>query len=174
MKKITNLLMAAFVLSASMSLASCSKDEKKDDPTSTPTESATYAFNYMNRTLEPGQTVYFHPTAEQMANDWAIVEFMLENKSSEEQMTYMKVERIGGPSSFDNLTICFGESCKIGTCPWTSDEFVLVPGVNSEMPISVEYSPSTAASENGLYRITIGKGSNLADPQVMMLDMAAN
>ncbi|MBO4586431.1 MAG: hypothetical protein J5677_01265 [Bacteroidales bacterium] len=175
MKKITKYFMAVVLTMAMTGFSGCGEKDNGNEEQPV-TESTTYAIHHMNRVLEAGQTVYYHPTESQKDNDWAIVEFLLENKSTENQLTYLKVERIDGPSSFDELTICFGTDCHIGTCPWITKEneaITLVPGVNNNIPISVEYVPSNAASSNGVYRITVGKGSSLSDPQVMYLNMAA-
>lgn len=138
------------------------------DPT---VQSGSYKFHYLDRDLQPGQTVYYYPTQEEADNEWADVDFYIENLTGSNLETVMKVERIGGPEAFDALTICFDEICKNGTCPWTSDAFTVEPGVNDNLTIKVEYNPRSA-TEPGVYQITIGKGASLADPQVMFLSMS--
>ena len=135
-------------------------------------ESNTFALHYQDRTLEAGQTVYYYPTAEEADNDWAVVHFQMENKTDANVDTYMKVELAEGPEAMGHLTICFGETCKSGVCPWTSDAIPLTPGINYNQEVSLDYSPSNVTSK-AVYRITIGKGANLEDPQVMFIDMAA-
>ena len=177
MKNVFKYLAAMVMGFALTGMVSCG-DDPEPEPTQDPTpnnvdptvQSGSYVFHYMDRDLEPGQTVYYYPTQEQAQNKWAEVVFYIENKTDANLETVMKVERISGPEAFDDMTICFGESCKNGTCPWTSAAFSLVPGVNDEMPIKVEYDTRNAA-EPGVYQITVGKGAAMADPQVMYLWM---
>ena len=146
--------------------------EPQPEPVPPTQESSTFAFHYQGRTLEAGQTVYFYPSADEAENDWATVHFMMENKTEANVGTYMKVELAEGPEALNNLTICFGETCKTGTCPWTSDVISLTPGINQNLEVALDYVPSQVTSKS-VYRITIGKGPSLEDPQVMFVDMAA-
>lgn len=167
MKKIAKFFMAAMLTLGLAGITSCSKDDKTEDNSGDPH----FAFVYMNRTLEPDQTVYYYPTMEQTANDFAVVDFFIENTTSDAVNAVVKVERIDGPEAFDDLTICFGETCKTGTCPWTSDPFVLHAGLNDDLPIHVDYVPSLATTP-GVYRITVGESSALAHRQTMILSLS--
>ena len=167
--------MAALFFTGAMSLNSCGPDDP-EEPTKPEqpevSQSSTYSFQYMNRTLEAGQTVYFHPDAEQLADDFAEVDFYMMNLTDQNQQTVMKVEHISGPASFGRIMLCLGE-CNQYICPWTSDVFTLTPGVNSNMKVAIEYSPSQATTD-AVYRVTIGKGTAMEDPQVMLLNLSSN
>lgn len=132
-----------------------------------------YAFQFNDQTVADGATVYFTPSISQVGNDWAQVYFYMENKSDANVETVMKVERMSGSAELDNLSICFGETCKAGTCPWTSDAFTLVPGLNRDLPVIIDYSPSVI-SGTSVYRITIGQGAELKNSRVMLLDITGN
>ena len=134
------------------------------------TEQDLYAFHFDGAVVSADATVMFTPTSDQVRNDWAEVEFLMENKTDANLETVMKVERVSGSEALDELTICFGESCKTGTCPWTSDAFTLVPGVNDNMKVLLEYKPSNITGTS-VYRITIGKGTKMESPRVMLLDI---
>lgn len=146
-----------------MGLVSCGD---KDEP-------AIYGFQYDGKAVAADATVYFTPTTTQVRDDWAVAEFMMENLTDANLETVMKVEVVSGPTELNALTICFGETCRIGTCPWTSDPFTLVPGVNTEVPVHLEYAPSVI-NGTSVYRITIGKGAALENPQVMYIDITGN
>ncbi|MBQ8704178.1 MAG: hypothetical protein IJ524_07375 [Bacteroidales bacterium] len=161
MKNIFKYLAAVAIGFALTGLVACGGKEKTED---------LYAFRYDGQTVDADATVYFTPTADQVRANWAIVEFLMENKSDANQETYMKVERVSGPEAMDDLTICFGETCNSGTCPWTSKAFTLVPGVNTEIPVDLEYEPRIIDGPS-VYRITIGKGSALENPRVMYIDI---
>lgn len=142
-------------------LVACNDKEKAED---------LYAFQYDGKTVDADATVYFTPTTAQVRDNWAVVDFLMENTSDANLETCMKVERVSGPAALDALTICFGETCKIGTCPWTSEAFTLVPGVNTDIPVHLEYEPGIIDGPS-VYRITIGKGSALESPRAMYLDI---
>lgn len=154
---------------ALVGLTAC--EDPEPEPENPTTASTTYAFHYQGNALEQGQTVAYHPTLTETANDWATVHILMENKTSSNQETYMKVELSDGPDAFNALSICFGSTCKTGTCPWTYGPLSLVPGVNSELEVMIDYMPSIATTP-GVYKITIGKGEKMEDPQVMYLNMS--
>jgi hypothetical protein len=172
MKNIFKYLAVTVISIATLGLTACDPEPTPgpDNPT---TESTSYAFHYQNRALEQNQTIYYYPTAQEVANNWATVHLFMENKTDVALETYMKVEVENGPESFNNLSICFGETCKTGTCPWKYGPINLTPGVNTNMEVLLDYLPSNAAEANGVYRITIGKGADLEDPQVMFLSMSS-
>lgn len=165
MKKISKLMMAAVMMMATVSFASCSDDEKESI-----SDSNYYSILYMGRTLEAGQTVYFNPTDDEITNDFATVTLLINNKTEQELNTKMKIEKLSGPEVMNNLLVCYGETCTTGTCPWTSSNMALHPGVNQDMAIKIEYSPSQVTSTTK-YRITVGEGGNFKNPQVMYLEL---
>lgn len=165
MKNIFKYVAVAAISIAMMGLVSC----KKDDST---TESATYAYVYQDQTVKANETIVFHPSQQEIRDDFATVEFLIENKTSEELSSVMKVEKVEGPEALNDLMICYGSTCKNGPCPWVSDPFMLVPGINQNMVIKLDYFPSQVTSKT-VYRITIGKGTSISDPQVMLLNVNA-
>ena len=160
MKNIFKYLAIAAMGIALMGMVAC-----KEKP-----EADLYAFHYNGESVEDGATVYFIPSFQQTANNWASVEFFMENKTEGNLETVMKVERVSGPAALDNLSICYGETCKTGICPWTSDPFTLVPGINTNMKVVLDYTPSII-TEPSVYRITIGKGTAMESPRVMLIDI---
>ncbi len=155
---------------ALMGLVAC-----EPDPEPTPdilTESSTYAIHYNGNAVAAGETIVIHPSLDEISNDLAIVHLLLENKTNTIQSTAMKVEKIEGPAAMDDLMICFGEDCNSPTAPWTSSTFNLEPGVNENFPISFDYAPRKV-SEKTTYRMTIGKGTSLEDPQVILINVNA-
>lgn len=163
MKNIFKYMAVAAMSIALVGLTACTD---KPEENSENVESTSYAFHFNGETVSAGATVSYSPTLQQMTLDWGSLDFLMENKTDANLETCMKVERTEGPAAFDNLSICYGETCKTGTCPWTSDVFTLVPGVNENMKVIIDFIPS-AATEDAVYRITIGKGTSLQDPQVM-------
>lgn len=169
MKSIFKYLAVVAISLATFSMVACKDDPVEPTPDET-TESTSYAFQYQDTTPAAGATVDFTPNMQQSELDWAGVDFYMVNKTSENLETVMKVERVSGPASFDNLSICYGESCKTGTCPYTSNVMTLEPGVNTNLRITIDYAPS-AVTEETIYRITIGKGTSLQDPQVLKIKL---
>ena len=177
MKTIFKYLALAVMSVAMMGMVACEKTPEPE-PDTTPnvdpvTNSSTYAFNFQNRTLEAGQTVYFYPTAEEASHDWATVNLLFENKTDANVKAYLKIEKVQGPDALDNITICFGETCKSGVCPWSYGPINLTPGVNTQLPVAFDYVPSLVTAKT-VYKFTIGTSEDLEDPQVMYLDVAAN
>lgn len=169
MKSIFKYLAVAAMAIALTGLTGCK--EKPEDTTHSETdESTSYAFQYQGSTPAAGATVDFTPNMQQTANDWAAVDFYMVNKTSADLQSVLKVERKSGPASFDNLSICYGETCKTGTCPYTSDVMTLTPGVNTDLRVTIDYAPS-AVTEETVYRITLGKGTALDDPQVLYINL---
>ena len=166
MKNIFKYVAVAAICTAMIGLVSC----KKEDNTTSASKS--YAFVYQGQTIEPNQTIDFHPTGDEVRNDFATVEFLIENKTSEELSSVMKVEKVEGPDALNDLMICYGATCKNGSCPWVSDPFTLVPGINQNMMIKLDYFPSNVTSKT-VYRVTIGKGTSMSDPQVMLINVNA-
>ena len=162
MKSIFKYLAIAAMSIVLTGLVACGEKNEKDY----------YAFQYDGQTVAAGATVEYVPTSTEIRNDWASIEFFLENKTDGDLPTVMTVKRVDGPAAFDALSICYGETCKTGTCPWTSDAFTLVPGVNQNLKVTIDYGPSSA-TEPGVYEITIGKGSSLEGAQVMYLKMTS-
>lgn len=159
------LFFAAFVMVATVSFVSCSKDddEKNDYPAST-----SYAIHYQDGVLTPGQTVVHTVTAEERANGEALEAFFFENKTANALQTRYKVELVEGPESMSDVPVCYGE-CRVVKCPFNSDVFSLAPGVDSKEFSIHCYPDMHQAGSKGTYKITVGKTGSMEDPQVFFL-----
>ncbi len=169
MKKITKLLTAAAMLFAVAGFAACGEDEPE---TTTYTESNSYAIIYEGESIAAGQTITYHPTDRQIDLDLAAIDLLMENKTDANLETCIKIEKLEGPEEMNNLMICYGETCKSPTAPWTSDAFTLTPGVNDNMQVKFDYSPSAVTSKT-VYRFTVAKSGSMGDPQVILINVCA-
>ena len=171
MKKISKYLMAAVLMMASVSLVACSKDDDNKTNEETFEASGSYVIHYMNRTLEPGQTVYHNVTEAERAADEAMDDFYIENLRDVSLGTRFKVELVSGPSSMNEVPVCYGQ-CQPVVCPYTSDLFYLAHGVDSHA-LEIHCYPSFhEAGSVGTYRMTVGVGEALDDPQVFFLQFS--
>ena len=171
MKNMFKYLAVVAMSVALMSVVACKEKPENPEPTPDPTtESSSYAFQYNGTILAAGDTADYHPTLQQSANDVANVDFYLVNKTNANLGSVLKVERAEGPASFDELEICYEGQCRTGSCPYTTSVLDLVPGVNTDMKITIDYTPS-AVTARTIYRITLGKGTSLEDPQVFFLNL---
>lgn len=132
--------------------------------------SPNYLFHYLGRALEPEQTIYFYPDTEEVENDWATVEFTIENTTDAALSSVLKVELVQGDPSFEQLSICYGTTCKTGMCPWVSDAFTLQPGINDDMVIKIDYHPLSVQGTT-IYKVTVGTGSKRSNPQRMFIEL---
>lgn len=168
MKKITKYFMAAVMMMGAMSFVACSKDDDKNTDEPQPVAaSETFDILYMGRELEPGQMVYYNLTAEEVAGDDVEVSLYVKNKSNAAVQRVFKVELAEGPSSMGvDVPICYGV-CESQTCPYTSPAVELAAGVADETPIMIHLYPSFhEGAHTGTYKVTVGNGVNLGDPQV--------
>lgn len=174
MKKMFNYLATMAMCVALTGLMACNDDpEPTPEPEPNPyTESNTYAINYNNSAIAAGTTLEYHPTSSQIEMDFATIELIPVNKTDGNLATVLKVEKIEGPETMDDIMICYGETCKNPHCPWVSDPFTLVPGENNQMLIKFDYTPSMVTSKT-TYRMTMGKGATLDDPQVILINVNA-
>ena len=140
------------------------------EPEPTTPEDA-YSFQYMGSTLEPNQTVTYSPSMTDIAQDWATTtDFFVVNNTDADLQSVLKVEKVSGSAEADVVMFCFGEECMTATCPWTSDPLTIVPGVNENLPLHVQYAPSSINVET-VYRITIGKGTAMESPRSVLLKL---
>ena len=171
MKNIFKYLATMAMCVALTGLVACDPDDPEPTP-DTYTESATYGIIYNESHVAAGEILTIHPTLSELSNDFATIELLPENKTANNLETRMKVELLEGPDVMKDIMICYGETCKNPTCPWTSDPFTLVPGVNNDMLIKFDYSPSKV-TEKTTYRLTLGKGTSLDDPQTILINVNA-
>ena len=165
--------LAAMAMSVALTgMVACTDPDPEPEPMPDPgVQSTVYAFQYQGRILEAGDTIVFFPTEQQISAGDAVVHFRMVNNTQEDLSTVMEVKKVAGPREYNTLSICF-EDCRDYQLPWTSNPFTLVPGVNSD--VAIHYDPSQITGTNTmLYRITIGKGTAMEDPQVMFLSMSA-
>ena len=172
MKNIFKYLAAMAMCVALTGLVACDPEPDPQPEPDTYTESTTYGIIYNEEYVAAGQTLVIHPTAEELNNDFSTIELLLDNKTSDDITTTMKVEKTEGPDAMNDIMICYGETCKNGSCPWSSDPFILEPGINYNMMIKFDYSPSLVTSKT-TYRMTIGKGASFEDPQVIFINVNA-
>lgn len=166
MKKTMKLFMVAFVMMATVSLVACSDDD--ENPSGQPTESTSYAIHYQDRVLEPGETICHTVTEMERIADEAVEDFFIENKTSSTLSTSFKVEFVEGPDSMRELGVCYGVCIPV-TCPYSWSVFQIEPGIDTN-PLQLHCYPSDhATGVTGTYRITVGEGSELANPQVFFL-----
>lgn len=172
MKNIFKYLALTAMCVAMTGMAACEPDPDPDPTPDTYTESATYGIIYEGSNVAAGEILAIHPSASEITLDFASIELLPENKTGNNLETKLKVELLEGPDAMKDIMICYGETCKNPTCPWTSDAFTLAPGVNNDMLIKFDYSPSKVTSKT-TYRMTIGKGESLEDPQVILINVNA-
>ena len=167
MKKTFRIMLAAMLGLSMLAFTACK--EKEEDTPDQP--STSYSFIYDGQAVEYGASISHAATFEEVNMDFAHVHLLFENKTSDNLETCLKIELVEGPAEMNDIMICFGEECKNGTCTWTSSPFTLKPGVNSDMLVDFEYFPSRVTSKT-TYRFTLGKGTALADPQVMLVTVS--
>lgn len=164
MKKITKFFMAALMV-ATVGFIACSKDDdKKTDNSETYTESASYAIYYQGAALTAGQTINCTPTAAQIELQDAEVDIYMFNKTESTLNTCFKVELTEGPDTMKQMPVCYGV-CETHQSPYTHEAIALAPGMDSK-PIQVHVYMDMHNTNTGTYKITVGEGENLANPQV--------
>lgn len=172
MKNIFKSLAMIAIGTAMLGLVAC--EDTDDDPidtTETYSESASYAIIYNGDAIAAGATLEVHPTIDQVTMDFAAINILLENKTDGNLETMIKMEKLEGPDEMNKIMICYGETCKNPDCPWTSDAFTLTPGINENMAISFDYTPSKVGNKT-VYRMTVGKAASLDDAQVILISIS--
>ena len=129
-----------------------------------------YAIHHNGSEVVAGQTLTYNASLEEVRNDFASVDILLENKTDANLETCMKIEKVEGPSALNDIMICYGETCTSGTCPWMSEPFTLVPGINQNMLVKFEYSPSQV-TEKTTYRFIVGTGKSMANPHEILINI---
>lgn len=173
MKKTFKMMMAAVMTMAMVGFVACKKDDDKktDEPEQqTYEESTTFEILYNGRAVAAGTTVEYTLTQEEIDLDDSDAKFFVKNKSNATVQRVFKVELYEGPASMKNdAPICYGTSCTAQNLPYTSDAVELDPGTD-EKAIQIHLYPSDHEdAHTGTYKVTVGKGANLEDPQVFFL-----
>lgn len=164
-------LMAMALMAAAIGMVACT--EKEPAPTETPEQGGDpcYVFHSLGEALEPGQTIEYYPKADEVSDEWATTQdILIENITSSDLQSVLKLEKVSGPAAFDDVMFCFGEACTEQHCPWTSNTVTLTPGINEQLPIHIQYNPLEIVEET-VYRITIGKGNGLANAQTVLINI---
>ena len=168
MKKFTHFMMAAALTLASFGMVACGDDDEKNNDNTTYEESSSFAFYHNGQKLEAGATIEAVPTTEEIRNDFANLQLVVENKTGETKQVCISMSKVEGPSSMNDVEVCFAEACRTFTCPFTSDPFTMEPGQASSNTITYDYTPSHITA-NTTYRLTVGEGSDLKNPQVVFI-----
>ena len=182
MKKATRLFMTALALTALIGFTACDPDDKPEptpvdptpvEPTPDPIEdyeeSTSYAIYYEGEKVLAGHTVVYNLTDEHRDLDYVSIDFVPENLTGGVAMTVVGIEMVEGPNSMKSISFC-ADLCRDVTCPYTSNPYQLGPGMNSITPISYHCSPSQKGTGiTARYKLTVGKGENIEDPQVFFL-----
>ncbi len=161
MKNILKTLAFMVIGLAMTSIVACEKDD---------TDTPSYAIHYNGAVVADGETIVYNPGLNEINMDWATIELLPENKTSNTLETVMKIELVEGPADMNDLSICYGETCKTGVAPWTSDPFNLTAGLNQNMLIKFDYTPSKV-TEKTTYRLTLGNGSSMKNPYVVYINV---
>ncbi len=167
MKKATRFLMAAFMLTAFVGFVACDPDENKPDPGpgsgETYEASASYAIYVDGVEIPAGNTYAYQATETDLNDDIVVIRFIVENKTTSRLTASHKLELLEGPSAFNGYEVCAGVSC-----PWDGNPYPLDPGMNTAYPIKYDIAPSQCpAGSSALYKLTVGTGNGLSDPQVI-------
>lgn len=170
MKNIFKYMAIVAISIIGLSLTAC---EPEPDPTPAPDvnyqESTAYAIYYDGQALTAGQTITVSPTAEQIANDDLEADLYMFNKTENTLNTCFKVELVEGPESMSkDVPVCYGV-CQARNLPYTHEPITMGPGMNNS-PIQLHvYMTMHEGTTTGSYRITVGEGTELANPQVCIV-----
>lgn len=163
-------MMAVALVAMTVSLVGCSKDkeETKTDTPATPTPQrpeGDIAIRYGapdGDYVYPGDTVVYNTTDMDMDTSFrmASVFLFIDNQTQDDLEVRHMCEKLQGP---DNLETDF---CANGMCPWNiRSTYTLTPGVDPEEPftLKVHLRPEYSGQQI-LYKLVTGKGSDMADP----------
>ncbi len=177
MKKTHRFLAAAFALAMLFSFTACGdKDNDTDKPAPTPdvhepwqeevhSASSTFGLHYKGSEVAAGSLITYVGTDDDIANEMIAVSLVIENKTESDVVTMQKVELVEGPNSMKEVSICGN-----GSCPWDGNAYTTVPGLNAAIPVAIEvHTPDHTRPVDAVYRVTVGQGRSLADPQVVFL-----
>ena len=159
------LFLAAFVMMATVTFTACG-DKDNDPEEQSYQASATFDILYSGQAVAAGATVEYALTAEEVSFDDCEVSLYVKNKSNATVQRVFKVELSDGPSSMANAPICYGQ-CTEHQLPYTSEAVAIAAGTTDSKPIQIHLYPSQHGdAHSGTYKVTVGKGANLEDPQV--------
>lgn len=162
-------MMAVALVAMTVSLVGCSKDkeETKTDTPATPTPQrpeGDIAIRYGaadGAYVYPGDTVVYNTTdADMNMLHMASVNLFIDNQTQNDLVVRHMYEKLQGP---DNLET---EICANGMCPWNiRSTYTLTPGVDPEKPFTLKaHLHAEYSGQQILYKLVTGKGSDMADP----------
>ena len=162
-------MMAVALVAMTVSLVGCSKDkeETKTDTPVTPTPQrpeGDIAIRYGaadGAYVYPGDTVVYNTTdADMNMLHMASVNLFIDNQTQNDLVVRHMYEKLQGP---DNLET---EICANGMCPWNiRSTYTLTPGVDPEKPFTLKaHLHAEYSGQQILYKLVTGKGSDMADP----------
>ncbi|MBR1766187.1 MAG: hypothetical protein IJ745_03990 [Bacteroidales bacterium] len=172
MKRIFRFFALAAVGTALMGMVSCGKDEEKtSEEDIVITESATYAVYFNNNVIAAGDTVVCQPTLSDMRNGLARFDFLFFNKTETPVSSMVKLEMADGPSSMNHVLVCGGANnqCMEQDCPWTSEAYPIEPGLDTQHPLSVEFTPGTG--EQAVYRLRVMEQGKTDNAQIIYFNV---
>ena len=168
MKNIFKYMAVMAISIVGLSLTAC-EPEPEPEPTPEPVtyeESTAYAIYYEGQALTAGQTITITPTEAQIGLDDVEADLNMYNKTDNTLNTCFKVELVEGPESMGkDVPVCYGV-CQMQQLPYTHAPISLAPGLDSR-PVQLHvYMSMHEGINTGTYRITVGEGTELANPQV--------
>lgn len=157
MKNTWKLLIAAVTV-LTLGLTACNKDDEDDNGNTPLTESTTYQITYNSEVVMAGDTI---------DNGSFSVKVKVKNITETNQQTYVKVERVAGSSAMNSVILCTNICYDATPCPFVSESAFTIYA-NSEQEVELKYFSLTPhkTEMNATYRITVGKGTSLDDPQI--------
>lgn len=165
-------MMAAALVAMTVSLVGCSKD-KEETKTDTPATPVTptpqrpegdIAIRYGaadGAYVYPGDTVVYNTTDEDMNMlQMASVNLFIDNQTQNDLVVRHMYEKLQGPADLET------EICANGLCPWNlRSTYTLTPGVDPEKPFTLKaHLHAEYSGQQILYKLVTGKGSDMADP----------
>lgn len=162
-------MMAVALVAMTVSLVGCSKDKEEATPDTpaTPTPQrpeGDIAIRYGaadGAYVYPGDTVVYNTTdADMNMLHMASVNLFIDNQTQNDLVVRHMYEKLQGP---DNLET---EICANGMCPWNiRSTYTLTPGVDPEKPFTLKaHLHAEYSGQQILYKLVTGKGSDMADP----------
>ena len=181
MKTLFKYFMMATLAMTTVALSGCTKDDPKPDPEPEPapaeptinpddyTPSGTYTVTYEGDAIDAGNILSYAVSAAELEDNFIKVDFKVNNNSSEAQSTAVSADLIYGPESFREIGICI-LTCQNGTAPFTCTPVNIAAGGEQNVDIEV-FAGATGVYHSAIYKITVGKGQLLLDPQVFFLKL---
>ena len=115
-----------------------------------------FAFHFNGQTVEPGATVTYNATTEDINDNFAAINLYIENLGNEEVTAIHRIEIAEGPADMNEYEVCAG-----GSCPWNGEPYTLVPGMNNDKPITLEFFPADHATHaTALFRVAVTTSRN--------------